>query len=146
MGVKGHRVQTLNKLYYQEQIIQCSHWDSLDCSVFLPQAWTWIWRGKSFFCKVLVEVTQTREGSPLSWQIDVLVLYSAKRHNGNESEQMKSNKIGSHITGRATNGHWNGSHFFSCFDKETGEKSHQLWSKKQVVISPEAQLTASTKI
>lgn len=26
-----------------------------------------------------------------------------------KSEQMKSNKTGSHITGRATNEHWNGS-------------------------------------
>lgn len=46
-----------------------------------------------------------------------------KVNNSDESEQMKSNKTGSHITGRATNGHRIGSNsFFPCVSTEMGEK------------------------
>lgn len=66
-----------------------------------------------------------------------------------KSEQMKSNKTGSNITIRALNGHWHGSNLFSCVSTGKWEKgiSHRPTRKKkmQVVILPEAQLTASTK-
>lgn len=70
-----------------------------------------------------------------------------------KSEQMKSNKTGSHITGRATNEHWNGSNALppspALVPPQNGGKKLQLWKKKekksQVVILPKAALSASTK-
>lgn len=71
-----------------------------------------------------------------------------------KSEQMKSNKTGSHITGRATNEHWNGSNAPppppALVHPQNGGKKLQLWKKKgkkksQVVILPKAALSASTK-
>lgn len=57
----------------------------------------------------------------------------SKRKMVMQSEQMKSNKTGSHITGRATNGHWHGSNlFFSCVSTgKNGGKSHQPQSGKK---------------
>lgn len=83
-------------------------------------------------------------------QPSALPFLQIRRKTVMKSEQMKSNKTGSHITIRAPNGHWHGSNlFFLCFCRKMG-KSHQLQThkkrgKKQVVILPEAQLTASTK-
>lgn len=62
-----------------------------------------------------------------------------KVNNGDESEQMKSNKTGSHITGRATNGHWNGSNSPPplCLNKNGGKaiRSGKKKSKKKSKLS-----------
>ena len=43
-------------------------------------------------------------------------------NNSDENEQTKSNKTGSHITGRATNGQWIGSNFSPLCLNKKGEK------------------------
>lgn len=64
----------------------------------------------------------TCQGSPLAR------CYKSKTETVMKVNKWNQIKTGSPITGRATNGHWNGSNLFFllCFQKNEG-KSHQHW-------------------